>query len=98
MPNQDNVVRERCNLCSKYIYTHHIALACHHDGGIYHATCKCLNITSSTAFAIQAQDYWMCPVCAADWMPFYNYLDYVEPTDRSCVDSNYTNCVLCLLF
>ena len=59
--------RERCELCSKQIYTHDIILTCNLNYKSYHA--KCLKIDNDTALELQNDEHWFCPCCISNILP-----------------------------
>ena len=65
--------RERCELCSKQIYTHDIILTCNLNYKSYHA--KCLKIENDTALELQNDEQWFCPCCISNILPI-NILPY----------------------
>ena len=94
------LVRERCGLCCKYIYTHNIIIVCSLENKPFHA--KCLKIDNDTALELQKLPDWVCPHCLKDIIPFFNY-DYAEIKEicqvcDKCVSnakSKVANCSIC---
>lgn len=82
-----DLVREKCELCHKSIYSHDVILVCSNESKTYHA--KCLKIDRDTAFEIQQTPNWICPLCLKDTIPLFEY------SQSQASDRPVTKCFSC---
>ena len=78
--------KERCFICSKFIYKHqHIAVCCI-DGRIFHGSCLGFN-RDTTCYHIQSEHTpdWFCPSCNRDIFPFYDEFDNSNTSSSPCL-------------
>ena len=75
--------KERCFICSKFVYKHqHIAVCCL-DGRIFHGSC--LRFNRDTCYHIQNASDWFCPSCNRDIFPFYDDFDNSDTSSLPCL-------------
>ena len=95
-------MKEKCELCQKYIYTHDYILVCSTDNNTYHA--KCLKIDNDTALELQKQPNWSCHLCLRNIFPNFDDSESVDNEKNKCyscqkIISNtrqrVTHCIFC---
>ena len=80
--NCDNY-KERCFICSKFVYKHqHIAVCCL-DGRIFHGSG--LRFNRDTCYHIQNASDWFCPSCNRNIFPFYDDFDNSDTSSLQCL-------------
>ena len=62
--------KERCFICSKFIYKHHHIVVCCLDSKIFLGSC--LGFDRDTCYHIQNTPDWFCPSCSRDIFPLYD--------------------------
>ena len=71
--------KERCFICSKFIYKHHHIVVCCLDSRIFHGSC--LGFDRDTYYHIQNTPDWFCPSCSRDIFPLYD--DFINSDTHS---------------
>ena len=71
--------KERCFICTKFIYKHHHIVVCCLDSRIFHGSC--LGFDRDTCYHIQNTPDWFCPSCSRDIFPLYD--DFISSDTHS---------------